>query len=677
MKTKRTLGLSLVSGAVLVAAGLGGPSWANAAKAQPVTVGLADIQTLDPAYNGPNVVIDEGLLFEGLYGFSPTYHLEKKIASGYTVSDGGKVWTFYLRHNARWSNGQPVTAQDFYYAWMRIASPAESSGLIWASVMQYVKNAWAYQAGQVPAQDVGVKVVNPYTIRLTLQSPADILPTLAISGSMPVYPPDVKEHGAKWYLPPYFVGDGPYVVKSFVPNGELDLVRNPHYVGAPGELNVGNVPALDIGQAPSVPVEDFLTGKLDLAMIGSTSDYHYVLTHPALKAQLHTSPDAAVVGLEWDHAVASSPLDNVLVRRAIAMAINRTPIVKDVLDGMALPATTMGPDALGAPKFEHAPPFNVREARKLLARAGYPGGRGIPELYLYTQTEASNPQQVSVAEALAQEFHSELGIRFKIDPLATTLANDIVYDGLNPGIKPGYVISWGSVSWPAPGYLTAQADQMAGYPLVLAGPKLRQYATQWYFPSYDQRDVTAFGNPADPSMGLKFSQWEALHAALLKDVAWLKAYNARQPKWYQAMQKAPAGQSSTDIWNSLVRQWQKAKTASAKHKLWVTAWDMVGTYSLGNGQTHLGLNGEVYELQHEPAAERTLYMNTEHLTVMTSVKQATPLAASTANLVMQEGWEEPLYLPEAIFLERSNLSGAVGNPYFWNGWEDFQYLRLK
>lgn len=429
--------------------------------------------------------------------------------------------------------------------------------------------------------------------------------------------------------------------------------------------------------APSVPVEDFLAHKLNIAMIGSNSDYKYALTHPALKAQLHKSPMAAVVGLEWDHAVAKSPLDNVKVRQAIGMAINRAPIIKAVLDGMGQLATAMGPKVLGAPKYEHALPFNVAKARKLLAEAGYPNGKGIPLLYLYTQTQAANPQQVNVAEALAQEFKSELGIRFKIVPLAGSLDNDVVYDGLNQGINPGYVISWGSTDAPEPASLTVQGNQLVGLPGSLGGPALRQYAKAWYFDSYDARDVKAFGNPAVATSGLTAASWKPIAAAVAKDSAWLKAYTAKQPKWYQALKAPLPGQTSTDVLNGLFAEWKVAKTSTAKHNLWMTAWKMVGTYSLGNGQTSLGLNGQVYLLQHESPVLAQLTLQSQHLGVLTSLSAAAKIAAQVDNTIMQQGYEEPLYIPENIFLESSKLTGAVGNPYFWNGFEDFQYLKQK
>jgi hypothetical protein len=162
-----------------------------------------------------------------------------------------------------------------------------------------------------------------------------------------------------------------------------------------------------------------------------------------------------------------------------------------------------------------------------------------------------------------------------------------------------------------------------------------------------------------------------------KDSAWLKAYNAKQPAWYQQLKAPQPGETSTDVINNLLSQWKAAKTASAKHSLWVTAWEVVGTYSLGNAQTALGLQGEIYWLQHMSSTTHTLMLETDHLADLTSIKTAETISADLCNTIMSQGYEEPLYIPVNDFLESSNITGAVGNPYFWNGFEDFQYLSEK
>jgi peptide/nickel transport system substrate-binding protein/oligopeptide transport system substrate-binding protein len=290
-----------------------------------------------------------------------------------------------MRHNARWSNGKPVTAQDFAYAWLRNAAPSNTIDDTWASVVSDVLNESEYHAGGVPASAVGVKVVNNYELKITLSTAVNIEGLLALAGSMPLYPPDVEAHSSNWYLPQYFVGDGPYVVHSFVTNGELEMTRNRDYVGAAGQENVGNVQQIDLIPEPTVPVEDFESHALDAAVITSPSDYQYAEEH--LKSDVHKAPEANIMYLGWDHSVDASPLNNSWVRDAIAMAINRAPISDPVLNNMVGPTSIFGYPGFPTDADQGNPfRFNLGQARKLLTKAGYPDGKGIGTLYLYCQT---------------------------------------------------------------------------------------------------------------------------------------------------------------------------------------------------------------------------------------------------------------------------------------------------
>jgi peptide/nickel transport system substrate-binding protein/oligopeptide transport system substrate-binding protein len=381
--------------------------------------------------------------------------------------------------------------------------------------------------------------------------------------------------------------------------------------------------------------------------------------------------------LEWDRSPTASPLDSLKVRQAIAMAINRTPLVNQVLYGMGGAAMAAGPKSWAPTKYEHALPYNVREARKLLTEAGYPGGKGIPELALYTQTVAANPGQVQVAEALASELKSALGITFKIEPTATNEVNAIVYNGLEPDVTPGYVLGGGNAGWIDASYLPLQTNQLVHYNGALGNLAFRQYAEDWYFDTYDARDVKAFGNPNDPSMGVKFSQWAPLQAAALKDIAYLNAYNAKQPKWYQEMVKPAPGQSNIQVWDGLVQDWKQAKTAAAKHSVWVTAWKFVGSGSLGNGNAEIGLNAEVYTDEHEGPILYQLNMEDDELGEATSSKVSDQLTGKIVNTIFQQGWDIPLYYGENIYLSQPDITNVDANPFGWTWWGDLQYLNVK
>ncbi|GMA57408.1 hypothetical protein GCM10025858_19110 [Alicyclobacillus sacchari] len=143
------------------------------------------LTSLDPSQWGAQILVDQGTIMEGLYGYNQKNQIVPKIAVGYKLSNNGLTWTFTLRKDARWSNGQPVTAQDFYYAYMRQMTPSNPNGQLWLSVLNVVKNSYAYHAGTVPASAVGLKVINNYTLQITTSSPHYILGDLAEAARCP------------------------------------------------------------------------------------------------------------------------------------------------------------------------------------------------------------------------------------------------------------------------------------------------------------------------------------------------------------------------------------------------------------------------------------------------------------------------------------------------------------
>lgn len=630
------------------------------------------ISSIDPSQWGAGLLLDQGSLFEGLAGYNKQNQAVPAIASHWTVTDGGRVWTFYLRHDAKWSNGQPVTAEDFYYAWMRMASPQDSTAALWAGVMQYVENAWTYKAGGCKASQVGLKVVNPYELQVTLSAPHNIIGELPIAGSMPLYPPDVEAHPSDWFMPQYFVGDGPYVVKSFIPNGDITLTRNHDYVGS-----VGNVQNITIVPDSTVPVEDYMSNKFDVAPVTSTSDYQYIMTHPQLKAQLHSSPEASVTYLEWDKSPFASPLDNVLVRQAIAMAIDRAPIVNNVMDGMVGPATTMGYPGWPTSPYEHSLPYNVVQAQKLLAKAGYPDGKGIPTLYLYSQTQAVNAQSVSTAEAIQEELKQTLNINFQIEPLATTLYTEVTWDGIVHGIKPGYNIGSGGADWADPSTLELQSDTYLTEPGTLGPQSYRMHAyDNWYTPTYDPTEVALWGNPANPKEGLTFAEMAPIQRSVESDIAYLNSWLAKQPAAYRSLLTQPGSQTDQQQWNAYVAAWKAATTPTAKHAAWVSAWEFAGNYSGADGSANVGLQGQVYEDKHQSKDVYLINMwNTE--SEAANPQQGIRLAADITNTLMNEGYVVPLYYTKVFYLEKPWLHGAQVDMWAWSNFYQMQNLNIQ
>ncbi len=673
-----TVGAMAASMLLASASMLGGLGMTANAATTAVTIPYpsGELSSFDPTQWSGQILFDQGTVLEGLYGYNTKNQVVPKIASSYTTSDGGRVWTFNLVHNARWSNGAPVTAEDFYYAWMRLLSPSDSTGATWASVVNYIKNASEYHAGALPASAVGIKVINPYKLQITLTGPYNPIGDLALTGSMPLYPPDVEKNPTTWWEPAHFVGDGPYVVKTFVINGKVTLVKNSKFVGPPG--SVGNVQQINLIPAPTVPVEDFEAGKLSAGLITSPSDYKYAQEH--LKSELHAAPQANLNLLEWDDSPDPSPLYNSKVRLAIAMAINRAPIANPVLNGMVKPTNVFAYPGWPTYKLEHGIAFNLTAARKLLASAGYPGGKGMPTVYLYVEPLTSNPQLIPAAEAVGEELKQNLGINTKIISENSTEYGDIVWNGITAGILPGYVIGDGVANFRDTVSLPLQASQHIGFDGVYGPQSFVAYAAKnWFLPQYDPVDVKAMGNPTDTKLGVSYSTWQPIITIAKKDIANLTAWVAKQPQPYRSDLQAngmTASEYQTEL-TTFTNSYKLAKTPATKHAAWEAFWKWVGTYSTGDSGDSMGLSALVYFYQHEPAYEHQWQMWNTELTNTASATQADHLAADMANAVMQSGYDEPLYYTQAIYLEAKNLTGVQANPLSWGNFYQLQYLKLK
>lgn len=684
MSTKqKTPKAGTVSLAIMFAGAMATLGFASPAASQPRVVTVpydaGYLESLDPVNWAAEILVDQGTIMEGLYGYNTKNQIVPKIASKAVASDGGRVWTVWLRHNAKWSNGKPVTAEDFAYAWLRLLAPSDSAGAIWSGIASILLNGYAYHAGAVPASEVGVKVVNPYELKLTLDGAANIKGWLALSASMPLYPPDVEKHPTSWFLPKYFVGDGPYLVHSFVPNGELVLTRNPDYVGASGEYNVGNVQQINLIPGPSVPVEDYQSGILDATPIYSSSDYAYVEKH--FPSQVHRAADADINYLGWDHSTDPSPLRNQLVREAIALAVNRKPIVNPVLNNMAGVTSVFGYPGFPTYKYEHNPyRYNVAKARRLLAKAGYPNGRGVGTLYLYTQTQAASAQSVAMGEAIAQELKKSLNLTFKIEPTNPTLYGEMSYGGIEPGIKPGYTIDTGLTNWNQTEQYPLGADQWVTIENSgTVGPtSFATYAENWAFNTYDTQEVKEWGNPNDPKLGTAWSQWKPIIAAAKKDLAFLKAWTAKQPSAYRAALTVPGTPSGATELKNFENGWKTAKTAADKHNAWVALWKWVGSYSNGGeyGST-IGLQDQVYIDQHEPKLEYDMRMWEAELADTGSAKTAAHIAADMANAMIKSAWAVPLNYAETIYVSKPDITGVQPNPYTWGYFYQLQYMNVK
>ncbi len=348
-------------------------------------------------------------LFEGLMRPNPktVAPVEPAVAERYEMSEGGTRYTFYLRENARWSNGDPVTAHDFVFAYQRILSPKLAGE--YAYMLYPMVNAEAYNKGEITDfSKVGVKALDDRTLQIDLQSPTPYFLSLLIHYTWwPVHPPTILAHGdidtrdSKWTRPGNMVSNGPFTLERWSMNDVLVTRKNPLYWDADNvKLNGVNFLPID-----NLNTEEraFRAGQIHIteSIPLSKIDSYKARNDPALKINPYLGIYYYL--LNTSHA----PLDKPKVRKALSLALDRQMICDQILRGGQSPAFHFTPPDTAGYTTEFKLTENVAEARKLLAEAGYPNGKGFPTLEILYNTSESHKL---IAEAIQQMWRKNLGI---------------------------------------------------------------------------------------------------------------------------------------------------------------------------------------------------------------------------------------------------------------------------
>jgi len=352
-------------------------------------------------------------LLEGLVAKDPaTLEPIPAVAERWEVSEDGKHYRFYLRHNARWSNGDPLTAEDFAWSWWRALQPA--LGNQYAYMLFAIKGAEAYYKGELTDFDqVGVKVIDDYTLDVTLTNPTPyFLQLLDHYSYYPVHRATIEkfgapdERGSQWTRPGNFVGNGPYNLSEWRLFKRVVVSKNPYYWDA----DTVSINAIHFHPTENVTTEErmFRSGQLHrTGSIPIDKVATYRKNHPEL---LYTQ---AYLGNYFYRFNTKVPqLSDKRVRQALAMTIDRDAIVKQVTKGDELPAYTFTPpDTLGytAPD---AFRYDPEKARQLMTEAGYPGGEGFPVTELLYNTSEGHRK---IAVAIQQMWNKELGIKIVLN----------------------------------------------------------------------------------------------------------------------------------------------------------------------------------------------------------------------------------------------------------------------
>ena len=366
-------------------------------------------RSLDP-HNA--VAIEEDHILQGLFEPLIERHPETLqplpgVAERWELSPDGKVHTFHLRKNAKWSNGDPVTARDFVYSIHRALTP--SIGAEFTMYLYPIAGAQEFNTGKTTDfSTVGVKAINDHTLQVKLKAPTPyFLPMLDIATYMPVHQATIEKFGpmgqprTPWTKPETFVGNGAYTLKEWSPNKVIVLKKNPHYWDAANvkleEIHIYPTELLDSAERAFRAGQLHVTHGLPFSKIDSYRKESSPLlkTVPYLRTQY--------IGCNVTNGV----LANVKVRRALGLAIDREAIVNTVTRGGERPATSyVPPDTYGyTARAKQA--YDPETAKKLLAEAGFPNGAGFPAVEMILFTSEANKL---VAEAIQQMWKQTLNI---------------------------------------------------------------------------------------------------------------------------------------------------------------------------------------------------------------------------------------------------------------------------
>lgn len=372
-----------------------------------------EVQDLDPHL--VSGVIEHRVLttlFEGLCDLDPvTMTPEPGVAETWDVSDDGLTYTFHLRPDAKWSNGDPVTAHDFAYAWQRMLSPALAAE--YAYFLHPLKNGKAFNEGVITDfSEVGVEAVDDRTLVATLEQPTPYFLSMQIHMAwFPVHRATIEafgamdERGTRWTRQENHVGNGPFELAEWSPNQVLRVERNPYYWDA------ANV---KLDGIRFYPIDDELTEERKF----NAGGLHLTSTVPLHRVKVYQEEHPEVIHLDPYLAVefyrlntTKPPFDDVRVRRAFAMALDREELTENVLTAGQKPAHHLTPPDTAGYTARASIPTDVEAARALLAEAGYPNGEGLPPVeILYNTADAHR----LVAETVQAQWKRNLGADVKL-----------------------------------------------------------------------------------------------------------------------------------------------------------------------------------------------------------------------------------------------------------------------
>lgn len=397
------------------------PSIFGCARREP-PADLTIINYVEPESLDPAIITAEADMrivtgmFEGLTRLEPVNaRAVPGLAKSWDISPDGKTYTFHLRTNLLWSTGEPITADDVVYSWLRELNPATASD--YAGQLYYVKNAEAFNTGKIKDGSlVGVHALDKHTVRVELNHPTPFFLDICAMPLTCVVPRQtIEKYGDHWLNARPLPVSGAYELGAWRLNDKVRLIKNPHYWDA-ANTQSRIIDILPVG-SPNTALNLYERGQVDIVWDKELIPSELVdvlLKRP----DFHAFPFLATYFFRFN--VTRKPFDDPRVRRALALAVDKERIVKKITRAGELPASHLVPP--GTANYQSPPGlgYDPALARKLLAEAGYPGGKGFPRFeYLFDAGAGSAKIHENIAVELQQMWRDQLGIQMDLRRVET------------------------------------------------------------------------------------------------------------------------------------------------------------------------------------------------------------------------------------------------------------------
>ncbi|WP_199061765.1 ABC transporter substrate-binding protein [Serratia sp. ASV30] len=373
----------------------------------------SEVASLDPhkveGTPESNIILN---LLEGLVSTDANGHLAPAVAENWENTDY-QTWTFHLRPGAVWSDGSPVTAQDFVYSWQRLADP--KTGSPYASYLQYarIENIDAILAGKKPPESLGVSAIDEKTLKVTLSEPVPYFVSMLSHTSMkPVKQSVVEKFGDKWTLPQNYVGNGAYRLSEWVVNERIVLVRSSNY---------WNNSKTVIEQATFLPltsevsdINRYRSGEIDITNSAIPPNL-YAKMKREIPEQLHVNPYLCTFYYEINNQRA--PFTDERVRAAVKLTLDRDIIANKIMGQGQIPAYSFTPTFTEGGNFSQpewagwTQEKRNEEAKKLLSQAGFTAEKPLKFTLLYNTSDQNKQQAIAAASMWKKNLGAQVTLQ--------------------------------------------------------------------------------------------------------------------------------------------------------------------------------------------------------------------------------------------------------------------------